>query len=221
MESLVNDFKNFSKEFRKSKINLKKFKKKNKLDGVPKYFKQDSNISEDSNDPKRRQNFIKSTDRINLLNVSSLNNTLPSFNQAIHEEAFHSDDDLSNSSGDSKNAEIVKQEESKTELKKMNTKTNSFFVHKKVKNSRMSILADRPLTIFKNQTNVESQFNRLISPQPKIKHKLDNFETLPHKKMRRRKNPQRDPFKKINMTFHQASPATSKFKKRRFVHYQK
>ena len=104
----------------------------------------------------------------------------------------------------------------------MNTKTNLFFVHKKVKNSRMSILADRPLTLFKNQTNVvDSQFNRLISPQPKIKHKLDNLQTLPHKKMRRRKNPQRDPFKRINMTFHQASPATSTFKNRRFLHFQK
>jgi hypothetical protein len=118
MESLVHDFKNFSKEFRKSKNNLKKFKKKNKLAGaVPKYFKQDSNISEDSNDPKRRQNFIKSNDRINLLNVSSLNNTLPAFNQAINEEDFHSNDDLSNYSGGSKNGEIVKQEESKAELK--------------------------------------------------------------------------------------------------------
>jgi hypothetical protein len=104
MESLVNDFKNFSKEFRKSKINLKKFKKKNKLADVPKiYFRQDSNISEDSNDPKRRQNVIKSGDGINLPNMSSFNNTLPAFNQAIHEEDFHSDDDLSNSSGGSKN----------------------------------------------------------------------------------------------------------------------
>jgi hypothetical protein len=49
--------------------------------------------------------------------VSSLNNTLPAFNQAINEEDFHSNDDLSNYSGGSKNGEIVKQEESKAELK--------------------------------------------------------------------------------------------------------
>lgn len=166
MESLIQDFKNFSKEFRKSKNNGKR-KKKAKVAIVPKYVKQESNISEDSNDPKRRNNVISSIDHSALMNMSSMNNPLPIFSHTINEEPFHSDDEFSSSGSDESKTEEtkLKQEESKTEIKNMKAKSNLFFVHRKVKNSRSSILADRPLTIFKNSTKIE-QKSRFFSPAP-------------------------------------------------------
>lgn len=178
MESLIQDFKNFSKEFRKSK-NIRKRKKKAKVVVVPKYVKQDSNISEDSNDPKRRNNVISSIDHSKLMNMSAINSPLPIFSHTINEEPFHSDDEFSSSGSDkSKNEEVkIKHEESKTEIKNMKAKPNLFFVHRKVKNSRSSILADRPLTIFKNNSKTEPQ-SRFFSPPPQTKSKFNKDETV-------------------------------------------
>ena len=172
MSSLIQDFNAFSKEFSKTKIDTKKRRKKPKPKVIPKFVKQESNLSEDSNDPKRRKNVIGSMDTNPMLQHLSAQGKLPIFNQSINEEPFHSDDDLSKE--ESKNEEEVKLQDKDPQLDFHNKKsnTNFFFVHKKTKNSRQSILADRPLTIFKNNTKRDSMF-RFFSPPPPTKSKFE------------------------------------------------
>lgn len=214
MASLIQDFNSFSKEFSKNRFEIKKKRKKPKIKVIPKFVRQESNLSEDSNDPKRRKNVIGSMDMNPMLQQFSTQNKLPIFNQSINEEPFHSDDDLSKD--ESKEEEVkLQKDEPQIELRNKIANTNTFFVHKRTKNSRQSILADRPLTIFKNNTKRESMF-RFFSPPPQAKSKFDKnsqkriqsinsgelpkpkMDTTPVMKSRKRKNFFQDSgFKKV------------------------
>lgn len=153
MQSIIEEFKELAKNFSKPKAQAKKRRKKRDLPVVPTIIKQNSNISEDSDDPKRRKNVFTTVDPQAL---SQLNFKTPfgSLGQSINEEPFHSED-LSDESEDGEVKKDKKNEESKTEIPPKKTQTN-FFVHRKVKNTRQSILADRPLTIFKANTRKDS-----------------------------------------------------------------
>ena len=79
-------------------------RKKAKIVTVPNIVKQESNISEDSNDPKRRRNVVGSFLPFNESIVSKI--PLPNIDQSIYEEPFHSED-LSDKS-ESKKKDVVK-----------------------------------------------------------------------------------------------------------------
>lgn len=167
MQSLIDDFKAFSKSFAKPKGDIKRRKKKPKVAVVPTYVKQTSNISEDSNDPKRRKNVMLSIDQ-RLVDKLNIKNPLPKLGQSINEEPFQSEDMTSSESNESEVK--MNKEESKGEIA-INKFNTSFFIHKRVKNNRQSILADRPLTIFKANTRKDSG-SRFFSPQPNTPSKF-------------------------------------------------
>jgi hypothetical protein len=157
---------------------------------MPVVVRKDSNLSEDSNDPKRRKNVLG--DLSVLQNPLTLGaNGMPLFGQAINEEPFQSDDDMSSHSGtESKNKTPQKELEEK-DTKPQKSKTNFFFVHKKVKNNRSSILADRPLEFLKTNTKKDSIF-RFFSPPPpmskKIEQKTEDDASMPQIKSNRTVN---------------------------------
>lgn len=126
MQSLIEDFNKFSQTFSKPK-RLRR-KRKPKVTVVPTVLRQDSNISEDSNDPKRRKNVLGSIDQ-QFMNKFRMQNPLPLLGQSINEEPFLSED-LSSESGQGESEDRVKNEESKQEIIPQKAKTNAFFIHK-------------------------------------------------------------------------------------------
>lgn len=162
----------------KSKKLSKPKKKKPTLQLVPQIVRQNSNLSEDSNDPKRRHKIVGTFDASALSNLNLMNRNVPVFGQSINEEPFHSDDDLSKDSEDTKSKENKPKEASidaKASLNNTN-KNNTFFIHKRVKNSRQSILADRPLTIFKSATKNNKQTSRFFSPAAMKSKRLEQLK---------------------------------------------
>lgn len=138
---------------------------------IPTLVRKSSNLSEDSNDPKRRRNVLGAWDSQNNP-LALLAGSIPLFGQSINEEPFQSDDDLSNSDNDSQVKRLeettnLKEDTTEVEGQPLKSKTN-FFVHRRVKNDRKSILANRPLTIFKTNTRKDSVF-RFFSPPPQTK----------------------------------------------------
>lgn len=128
MQALVNDFNSLKRTFGAGGFTQKKKKRrKPKVAMVPNIIKrQESNLSEDSNDPKRRKNVLGA---VNPQLLANLNFKAPILEQSINEEAFQSED-ISGSGSD-------KEEEVKLENKNMveepvtqKAKTNFFFVHK-------------------------------------------------------------------------------------------
>jgi hypothetical protein len=190
MQSIIEEFKQLSKKFSKPKGQTKKRRKKRDLPVVPTIVKKNSNISEDSDDPKRRKNVFTTVDpqALSQLNFKS---PFSQLGQSINEEPFHSEEH-SNESEDDEVKRDKKNEESKTELPPKKTQTN-FFVHRKVKNTRQSILADRPLTIFKANTRKDSVF-RFFSPPPQ-KSKLESIGSDPKIVSVRNKPDQNSAFK--------------------------
>ena len=124
------------------------------------------------------RNVLGSMDHHALTNYK-FKHPLPILGQSINEEPFHSED---LSEGTEEENDKVKIEDAKDEIGPKKATTNFFFVHKRVKNNRQSILADRPLTIFKANTRKESIF-RFFSPPPTVpkmfkKEELENAENV-------------------------------------------
>ena len=106
--SLVEDFNTFSKMFSLPKRReVKKKRRKPKVAAVPNILRQSSNISEDSNDPKRRKNVLGSI--LNLNNSLNIAKQLPNINQSINEEEDFKSEDLSDKSESVKKEEIKKE----------------------------------------------------------------------------------------------------------------
>jgi len=170
MKSLIDDFNNLAKTFGKTKSPSKKRKKKQKVRIIPSLIKQSTNISEDSDDPKRRTNVIGVTNTQQILSQINFKNPLGILGNSINEEPFQSEEVTSSSGSESEEKTKKKDVDQKIDMELKKTNTN-FFVHRKVKNTRQSILADRPLTIFKANTNKDGSV-RFFSPPPMVPKKL-------------------------------------------------
>ena len=100
-----------------------------------------------------------------------------------------------------------------------------FFVHRKVKNNRQSILADRPLTIFKAATQKEP--SRFFSPPPtsnkliEMKPNENQSNIKSNTSIKRKLNPmsiskfakskKKETFKKVMISFHNHGSKNMKF----------
>lgn len=187
IHDLKKDFYEFSKAFSKPQTKKKTKKKKNPLPALmPNIVRKDSNLSNDSNDPKRRHNVIGSIAGIGPPGLNFGPNGLPIFDQLIDEEDnFNSEDDLSEEK-EKEEEKLLNDSNNFDSKSKLKNNMNTFFVHKKIKNNRQSILADRPLTIFKTNTRKDSRKDssafRFFSPPPPATRKIEQIVDKPRMK---------------------------------------
>jgi len=126
--SLISDFKEFSKKFSKPKKGFKLKKKKVAVPVMPNIIRKESNVSDDSNDPKRRKNVLGALE--GLHNTSNLlGKGFPMFGQSINEEPLQSDSEFSY---DEDTSRVDKSKDVSLNAEEISKKSNNnfFYVHK-------------------------------------------------------------------------------------------